>query len=191
MEADSKPLRVEDGTDLLILLLYSPGSSGCFGEPVEGITRLQKLVFLLQMAPDLPRLIDEAEAYSYDPYKLGPYSRTLGRDLEELEAARLVESERLDYWLTDDSDGSFGEPGAREPEGRRRVESYRFRLSENLGMKVGESLWKSLGNKERRELERFKKFFNALSLRQLLIFTYDRYPEYTSESTIREQLGMA
>jgi len=120
------------------------------------------------------------------------YSEQLRSDLEELESAGIVVTKRLDYWLPDDGDG-VPEKGAdfdtptRET---KRVESYRFSLSPDLDQKIGKELWGNLAPKDREELVAFKAFFNSLSLSQLLIFTYEKYPEFTEASTIKKQLDL-
>lgn len=188
----SQPLRVENSMDLLLALLYAPGKSGTQGEPIEGITRLQKLLFLLQQDVGPKRLVKEGEAYRYKPYKMGPYSDQLRNDLEELQSAGIVVTKRLDYWLPDDGDGVPDEGADFDAPTRetKRVESYRFSLSPDFGQQIAKDLWDSLAPKEREELAAFKAFFNSLSLRQLLIFTYEKYPKFTEASTIKKQLGL-
>lgn len=195
----SEPLGIENSMDLLVVLLYAPGRRQKVAEPIEGITRLQKLMFLLQQGIGPGELVQDAEAYHFDPYKMGPYAPQIIRDLEELQSAGIVSSQRLEYLLPDDSDVRTTEPSECEPPTpwepptprKKRVESVRYRLTQDLGMQVGEELWQSLSARQRDELARFKSFFNSLSLRQLLIFTYERFPDYTTESTIKEQLGLA
>jgi hypothetical protein len=189
----SEPLGIENAMDLLIALLYAPGRRQTVAEPIEGITRLQKLMFLLQQGVGPKRLVQDAQAYGFRPYKMGPYTPQIVTDLEELQAAGIVASERLDYLLPDDSDVGTIESSEWEAQRPRtkRVESYRYSLTEGIGMEVGEELWQSLAPRQREELARFKSFFNSLSLRQLLIFTYERFPDFTTESTIKEQLGLA
>jgi hypothetical protein len=182
------PIKLETATDLLIVLLYAPGKTGQPCEAIDGITRLQKLMFLLQQNVGPKQLIADAVEYGYEPYKMGPYARGLQRDLNDLQAAGIVEAERLDYWLPDDGDvapSSGSEMSIRE----KRVESYRFSLS-GLGREIGRDIWNAMSDKHRHELSCFKQFFNGLTLRQLLIFTYERFPTYTSESTIKSQLGL-
>ena len=189
----TSPLTVESSTDLLITLLYAPGSTGKELEPIEGITRLQKLMFLLQQQGSPKRLVDEAMAYGYRPYKMGPYAPQLNRDLEDLKSAGIITTERLTYWLPDDGDGApdVGPDFEAPLRDTKRVESYRFSLSDDLGNRIGKELWNSLATQDREALAAFKSFFNALSLRQLLIFTYQKFPQYASESTIKGQLGLA
>ncbi len=190
-DCQPQPLRVENAMDLLLTLLYAPGKSGTDAEPIEGITRLQKLMFLLQQDNGPKQLVEEAETYRYKPFKMGPYSEQLRSHLEELESAGIVVTERLHYWLPDDGDGVPDEGDFDTPIRKtKRVESYRFSLSPEPGQKIGKDLWGSLTAKEREELAAFKVFFNSLSLRQLLIFTYEKYPEFTEASTIKKQLGL-
>lgn len=185
-------LTVEDGMDVVVVLLYAPGRSGQANEPIDGITRLQKLIFLLQEGIGPKDLLKEVRRYGYEPYKLGPYSCELQKDVEELRSAGILRGERLDYWLADDSD----KPGDVDPQidvpsaRRKRIESTRFVLARDLGCRVGQELWEALSGQERVELAKFKAFFNSLSLRQLLIFTYERFPRFTTESEIREELGL-
>lgn len=186
------PLGIENSMDLLIALLYSPGKRQAQAEPIDGITRLQKLMFLLQQGVGPKQLVVDAEAYGFRPYKMGPYAPQIVRDLEELKAAGIVASTRLEYMLPDDTDegtASLADPDELI-ERTRRVESYRYFLTDDLGKQVGDELWRSLTPTQRDDLVRFKSFFNSLSLRQLLIFTYERFPDYTTESTIKGQLGL-
>jgi uncharacterized protein YwgA len=186
-------LPLENGTDLLILLLYTPGHTKKEGEPIEGITRLQKLMFLLRQGLGPGKMVDLAKMYGYKPYKMGPYSDELGRDLEELIAAGIIRGERLEYWIRDDADEMIDiDPDVDMPTRRKRkVESIRYSLTPDLGMQIGGDLWGTLGLGERRELGKFKAFFNGLSLRQLLIFAYERFPEFATESVIKSQLGLS
>jgi uncharacterized protein YwgA len=186
-------LPLENGTDLLILLLFTPGHTGKEGEPIEGITRLQKLMFLLRQGLGPGKMVDLAKMYGYKPYKMGPYSDELARDLEELIAAGIIRGDRLEYWIRDDSDEMLdADPDVDMPaRKKKKVESIRYSLTQELGIQIGSDLWKTLDSAERRELKKFKTFFNALSLRQLLIFAYERFPEFTTESVIKSQLGLS
>ena len=180
-KTESKPA-LEDATDLVIAVLYAKGKSGKFNEPIDGITRLQKLVFLLQNGYGPKELVSEAKRYGYEPYKMGPFAEGLQNDLNDLLAAGIVLTRRLEYWLPDDTDASpRGTFGMRTK--TKQVESMRYYLSE-LGEEIGKDLWAQLDSGYRSELVEFKTFFNALTLRQLLIFTYEKFPKFTSESII-------
>lgn len=187
----SEPLRVENSLDLLIVLLYAPGRSGREGEPIQGITRLQKLVFLLKQSQGPQFLVESAKELLYKPYKMGPFSEQVYRDLDVLTSLGLVKTRKLEYSITDDvdkdpsADDSQIEVSAEE----RIVESSQYELTEH-GLLAGRDLFNELKPKDREGLVQFKTFFNSISLRQLLIFVYQKYPRFTTESTIRGKLGL-
>ena len=184
-----QPLATENTMDLLILLLYAAGKSGQTNEPVEGVTRVQKLFFLLQQkeyAPD--ELAEVARKYEFEPYKMGPFTGQLQTELDELQSAGIVRMERLKYWLRDDSDPQDG--AAEAGSLQRRVESCRFSLTVDWGEQIAKDLWAGLTPGQRQGLSKFKSFFNSLSLRQLLIFVYEKFPKYAVKSTIKDQLGL-
>lgn len=180
---------VEDGTDLLILLLYAPGKSGRIAEPVAGTTRLQKLFFLLREGEGPSDLVKEAQDLLFEAHKMGPYSMQLRNVVADLQAAGIIEVDHLDYILPDDvPDDDDGGEGRLDR--TRKVTSSRYRLSDDLGRMVGAGLWAGLDESVGHALSEFKDFFNSISLRQLLIFTYEKFPKYTTRSTIKEQLGI-
>ena len=185
-QSNETPIPVENGTDLLIALLYAPGKTSSEGEPITGATRLQKLFFLLREGEGPKRLVEQARAMGFQPYKMGPFSTELRDTVTELEAADILKTERLLYVIPDDRDISNDDP---DDAGPAEVSSIRYGLTDSFGLRVGKALWASLAEDQQRDLSAFKRFFNGLSLRQLLIFTYEKYPQYTTHSTIRDQLG--
>lgn len=186
VDGNPEPLKVENSLDLLLVLLYTPGSSGTPGEAISGITRLQKLVFLLKQGEGPKAIVQSAQEFLYKPFKMGPFSADLYRDLDVLKSLGYVRTRKLEFLITDDDD-----PDADEESGTssRVVESTQFELSER-GLEVGKDLFEGLKNRDRDGLMEFKKFFNSIPLRQLLIFVYQKYPSFTTESTIRGKLGL-
>lgn len=184
----AEPFRVEETLDLLLVLLFAPGSNGEEHEPIEGITRLQKLVFLLNRGKGPASLVEIAKKYEYEAYKMGPYTDTLRDDLDTLISLGLVGTERLRYLISDDVDDPY-DPYDSQEKKRKRIESQKFSLTDN-GIEAGSELWDSLSSTDKDALEKFKGFFCSLSLRQLLIFVYDQFPKFTVKSEIKRQLGM-
>ena len=186
-QSNETPIPVENGTDLLIALLYAPGKTAHEGEPITGATRLQKLFFLLREGEGPKRLVEQAQEMGFQPYKMGPFSTALRDTVTELEAADILKTERLSYVIPDDRDAAssddLGDVRSQE------MSSVRYVLTDSFGLRVGRALWASLDKDQQQDLTAFKRFFNGLSLRQLLIFTYEKYPQYTTHSTIRGQLG--
>ena len=191
-EDDNHQLPIENSLDLLILLLYSPGVLSEFNEAIEGITRLQKLVFLLQQGKGPQELVEHAMQHQFKAYKMGPYSEKLRDEIEELRSAGLVKTERLTYWITDDADDEPTEELDRltiltDHNKPKKIESRKYVLTD-IGKEIGNELWNSLTEKQMKAIVKFKRFFGGLSLRQLLILVYENYPEYAKESEIRESL---
>lgn len=182
---------------------------------VPGITRLQKLLFLLEREYGL-RPTDDAE---FEAYLLGPYSRKLYDDLQYLENLGLLESDRPRTGDQDVEEMDFGFLASRPqgeqltPSGEELVERERFYLdayddsatAERVGAVEGD-----LGPERRYRLsEKGKEHLNARlggpddaqvlqaaadlkrrfrSLDDIIRYVYTRYPEYTTESEIREKI---
>ncbi|MDP8238934.1 MAG: hypothetical protein P9X24_07580 [Candidatus Hatepunaea meridiana] len=196
MQTNSNTLNVENPMDLLLVLLYAPqDESSGESQPIEGITRLQKLMFLLQKGKGPKSIVKQARQLDYKSYKMGPFSNQLRTDIEELKSAGLIRTVQLQYVISDDGieydnelkDASVYDLDNPRP---RHIQSERFSLS-NFGREVAEDMWKGLKSSDKKELREFKEFFNSITLRQLLIFVYENYPDYTDRSEIKKQLGLS
>ena len=189
------PLAVENSLDLILVLLYAPGADGQPGEPINGITRLQKLVFLLNQGEGPETIVAAAKEFQYQAFKMGPFTKQLYQDLDVLTSLGLVHRSKLEYLIIDDRDSNNNDLDSDELSdvelrgGKRVVKSTSYRLTPK-GLEVGSDLFAGLKRRDREGLEKFKKFFNSIPLRQLLIFVYQRYPDFTTESEIREQFGL-
>jgi len=188
VDNQNESLQLENSMDLLLVLLYSPGEE-TVAEPIDGITRLQKLYFLLKKGEGPETLVQLARDYSFKPYKMGPFSEDILHDIDELIAADMIQTEKLTYHLTDDNDFNYEErSNYEEYTDEQKIVSKRFKLTEK-GEKIGKELWDKLEKEQQQSLIEFKSFFNSLSLRQLLVFVYDNFPEYTEESVIKDRLN--
>lgn len=134
-------------------------------EPVEGITRFMKLVFLAQRE-GLNR-----ELYEYGPNQYGPYSKELYDDLDKLVASGFIErvsaktgdgNEKQVYRLT--------QKGEKALKGARREND----LSEL--MEVTESI---------------KSRYNSMGLWDLLEYVYGEYPDMAEDSVLDISPGKA
>jgi len=185
----SQTFKVEHSPDLLLVLLFAPGPKKKECEPIEGITRLQKLIFLLNQGKGPNSLVKIAKEYEYKAHKMGPYTDSLREDIDALISFGLVGTERLRYLISDDKDDpdyDVDDPDYKQEEKCKRVESQKFFLTKN-GKEAGKELWHSLSSKDRDALKEFKAFFCSLTLRQLLIFVYDQFPKFTVKSEIKKQ----
>ena len=74
----------------LILLVLGVDIKGDLREGINGITRLQKFLYLLEQEE---KLKPDANGFEFVAYKAGPYSAKLYDDLEFLENLGLITSE--------------------------------------------------------------------------------------------------
>lgn len=187
----------------LLLLLIGSDFDGSTNASISGMTRLQKLLFLLEREA----LIKPANGgFEFEPYKAGPYSPKLYDDLELLENLGLIRSEAVAGLMTEATDptpgsGTWTEAvdlnhvtfeelmgGFEELEGGSRAidsfEERRFALTDK-GRERVETL---LRNGDLRGvtdgIRRVKSQFSRYSLRDLLRYVYKKYPEMTTEPEI-------
>lgn len=129
-------------------------------QQVEGITRMQKLVFLAER-----ELIDlgENEFYDFEPYDYGPFSKELYADLESL-----VE------------DGYVDEQEVRTPGGKTKQV---YNLTEK-GNALFNHLREDDGNLPIGSVENLKKEHNGTPLLQLIKHVYMKYPDMAINSKL-------
>ena len=170
--------------DLLLMLLYSKGSTGNFNEPVRGVTRLMKLLFLIN------EQIKNPEKFNFEPYKMGPYSSDVysaisffntfpssGDPIIKIEksADSAPDSDSVKFIMEALDDESSLEDGFGN--------NAKFYLTER-GEKLARLVWTQANSDQQRIVESIKTKFAALPLRELLRYVYDSFPSMTTKSTI-------
>jgi hypothetical protein len=173
--------RAIETDDVIVLLLGAPGGSDPVGH-LDGVTRLEKLVFLLERETPVRSWVTETADFRSD--KFGPFSAKIYKAVETLSAydlledsARVSDSEE-DRWeainvLGDDLEDPYT--------------TRTFQLTER-GLRYYAALIKLLPPDAEDILLRFKERFATLPLRQLVRYVYERYPEFTDKSEIRDQI---
>jgi uncharacterized protein YwgA len=176
----AKPVLETD--DVIVLLLGAAAGDDRLEGRLDGITRLEKLVFLLEKEGGLdPWLRETAEFRSHN---FGPFSAKVYSGVETLAAAGLLE-ESSDFAPTQEDTWESAEilgNDAAAPYSERR-----FRLTDR-GRRYFESLVNELPNSVMRMIESIKERFAGLSLRQLVRYVYHNYEEYTDKSLIRKEV---
>jgi uncharacterized protein len=166
------------GPDLVLLLLRAPGTDPSTRDRVNGITRLEKLLFLADQESELPGKIDEA--LQFKAYNYGPYSKQVYEAVDLLEEANLLSEEKaIEGKTLDAMEGAYVDVD--DVEGVER----RFFLTDE-GRAVADLL-ASQHPEMSRLLANIKRKFGRLPLRQLIEYVYRRYPKYAEESLIRDQ----
>jgi len=170
-----------------MLLLAAPGPRGQEAEPIQGTTRLQKLLFLLEHEAGLKA--NAGPDFAFSAYKFGPVSKDLYDDLEKLENLGFLEADSIaepseteidEYGLA--FDDLMGEE---EQESKSAFEERRFRLTEH-GLR-----WLRDHSADGDVVDRIRKVkgkYGALSLQDLLKHVYTRYPDMTTASEIRARV---
>lgn len=169
-----------DSTDLILLLLWAPTHSSRLRNQLQGITRLEKLLFLLDQEESVATSVNDP--FVFEPYDLGPYSRQVYEAVEVLEAAGLLREELVFSGRAMDALESRIS-GIDEPEGSER----RFYLTED-GVGVAELLSKSAPLALLQSLSAVKDRFGAVSLQSLIHYVYTNYPAFAERSKIRREV---
>ena len=79
-----------DALDLVLLLLAAPGAR--LLNELDGITRLEKLLYLAERETDVTSKVNEP--FKFEPYDYGPYSKDVYEAIEILERMRLINETR-------------------------------------------------------------------------------------------------
>ena len=184
--------------DLILLLL---GDADKKSERLGGITRLQKLIYLLGKEGGLK---PDGEGFEFEAYKAGPYSPRVYDDLEFLENLGLLKSEVTDVATDSEAaeieeidqlefDDLFEEKRGNESGDTSgpmpdAYEERQFELTE-----AGLAKFKSLRDDERFQpaidaVRKIKSRFGNYSLDDLLYYVYSKYPDMTTESEIKDRV---
>jgi hypothetical protein len=182
----TEPIEIDDA----IVLLLGAESPGLESGEIRGVTRLEKLVFLLERETSSKEWL--AEDAKFEAYNFGPFSQRIYQAVDTLAAARMIDDstssapDDIDTWEEREgiglSAGALGRTNVRDPYTTRD-----FRLTER-GWRYYEALLKSLSPHAIQELRDFKSKFAALPLRQLVRYVYLRYDEFTTKSIIRDDI---
>lgn len=165
--------------DVVVLLLGAPGADA---GRIEGITRLEKLVFLFEHESALSGMMTESG--DYRPYHYGPFSEKVYQAVSVLAAAGLV-TERSTSTETD-SDSREASEVIGEGSGDKYA-SRDFSLTDD-GWSYYRSLIGDLPPEAEELLAALKAQFGSIPLRRLLRYVYQQYPEFTTESVIRDDV---
>jgi hypothetical protein len=183
--AESQPPavpRVLETDDAIILLLGAAGATDRDQGRIEGITRLEKLLFLLEQETDADQWLTEDAAFSSNNF--GPFSAKAYQEIETLTTADLVEDSAIlsesaeDTWETENIIGEV----TPDPYATRNL------TLTAKGKRYYEALLKELPPEAEEVISQLKRRFGSMPLRRLIRYVYERYPEYTDKSIIRDQI---
>ncbi|GAA5230108.1 hypothetical protein [Arthrobacter cryoconiti] len=178
------PIEIDDA----IVLLLGTATHGATSGEIRGITRLEKLIFLLERETSSKDWLQQDAGF--EAYNFGPFSQKIYQAVDTLAAAQLIEDssslapDTMDSWEEREVIGpNSGSPGD-------RINPYTtrdFHLTER-GWRYFNALKQELTPEAMVELQNFKRQFAFLPLRQLIRYVYSRYEEFTTKSLIRDEV---
>jgi hypothetical protein len=182
MSAQAPGTQLLETDDAIILLLGAPGATERDRGRIEGITRLEKLLFLMEMETEATSWLKEKADFSADNF--GPFSSKAYQEIETLtsyglitDSATLSESAE-DSW---ESEHIIGETPS-EPYATRN-----FALTEK-GERYYRKLLEMLPPEAEAVVSELKRRFGSIPLRRLIRYVYQRYPAFTENSIIRDEI---
>lgn len=166
--------------DLILLLLAAPTRWHQASDRINGITRLEKLLFLIDHeCTDQPPL---AESFQFIPYHYGPYSKDIYEAVELLEEVGLL-SEQREFT---DSELDRAEELLYSDMTTEISYERQFVLTDD-GKCVAEYL--SANHPElQRQIHEIKDRYAGLTLQNLIFHVYTHYPDYAENSIIRDKV---
>lgn len=179
--------KIDNRKDVLLLLLFSPGRDGEEGEPIEGRTRLMKLLYLLHRDLEVEKKLGIERPYSFEAYHYGPFSKDLYNDLEFLENVGLVESitkglaspveQNEEERVRDDV--SIGNP---DEDSEQLFVEERFKLTEKGKEFVRDDLLPHVPESIMSSIIELKRDIAPRPLTSILRYVYSKYPD-SAENT--------
>lgn len=157
---------IDRRTDAVFILFHYAGS-------VRGVTRVQKLLFLVEQETEFFQEYESEIAFNFAPYKMGPFSQGVYKELQfmlHMDALETVEMEDA--------------PG---PTLSGELSNKEFRIT-SKGRKIASQLAELLEPKYQQEVQTIVEEHNNQPLRELLRYVHTEYPGYTEESEIADEI---
>lgn len=158
---------IDRRTDVVFILFY-------FAESIRGVTKLQKLLFLIEQETGFFEEYEEEVAFDFAPYKMGPFSDEVYSEIEFLLQLSAIESTPMKQ------SGGLNQSHS-------RLSNKEFCIT-SKGEKIASQLVDVLEPEYEEELQELVEEYNTMDLNELLRYVYTEYPEYTTESEIKDEV---
>lgn len=181
-----------NGADYLLLLLYLDNKS-----PILGAIRLEKMMFLFnnEIAPRLKETgLDSDKLPEFIAYNFGPFSKDVYEQVELfkgigfLQVINLKAKEELieaDDWEEGPFSKELDYTGFQLNEEKRY---YKYQMLDLGADYVSKKICPELTAEQLAMLLQFKKKITSLSPKQILRYVYTKYPDFTSNSLIKNEV---
>jgi uncharacterized protein YwgA len=168
--------------DLIVMLLGAPTKSPGLVNKVSGITRLEKLIFILDEETDVGQMLTDSPEFV--PHNFGPFSQKVYQAIDILASANLVtDSAQID--VSNDESWETGNFIDDEPD--QQYTSREISLTER-GRRYYNALETEFGSNVVSTVSAVKDRFGNLPLTQLVRYVYQRHPEQIEKSIIRNKI---
>jgi len=169
--------------DAVVLLLGAPSKQPQLTDRLQGVTRLEKMIFLMEHETSLSdRLTEKPEFIAYN---FGPFSAKVYQAVDTLAAADLITDSAASTPSEAEAWESFAAIDDAAPDDPYATRD--FQLTPR-GRRYYDALVRQLPPEAVQELSQLKARFGSLPLRQLVRYVYERYPAYTERSLIRDEI---
>ena len=160
--------KIDREADLAFLLFHLAGD-------VDGMTRLQKLLFLIEKESEFNDIHEEI-SFDFESHHYGPFSELVYDEVRFLLSLGALETVEPDYEMenyeTNHDDDLSGK---------------RFRLTEK-GEKICSQLGKILDDEVEKSMKDVVEEYSEMTNDDLLEYVYTQYPEYTDKSKIKDEV---
>ena len=168
-------------SDVILLLIELAGRDSQEAW-FRGITRLEKIIFILMSEHNLTAWIQEDKP-TFIPYKLGPYAREVYAAIDFLSSYGLIE----DSFAGTSSSVDSMEVIMNIDTGSMPYEERRFRLTDD-GRRAAQSLRQNSNSELLDTMQNCYNQFGRIPLITLLRHVYTKYPAYTGKSVIKDDI---
>jgi DNA-binding PadR family transcriptional regulator len=156
--------QIDRRTDVVFILFHH-------AESIRGITKLQKLLFLIEEETEFFEEYGDEIAFEFGAHKMGPFSEHVYEELRFLQQLNAIETEPME--------GEDDDPDA--------LTNKVFTITPK-GEKIAAELASQLDEEYNEELAELVAEYNPMELTELLRRVYNEYPDYTTESEIKDEL---
>jgi hypothetical protein len=184
---------IKNKEELLIALLYA-------GElrpaKIEGITRLEKLLFILKMEKGILKDVSHENTFNFFPFRMGPWTNEVYDEIDFLESLGLLSKNKEKKDTPSDTasiDELFTNTLLDKYQNSENIPNEKgteiFSLTVE-GEEKAKKIWEKLADEEKKNIQEIKLKFNKMDLKKFLRYVYAKYPEYATESEIKDSLGL-
>lgn len=160
---------IDRRTDVVFILFHEM-------ESIRGVTKIQKLLFLIEQETEFFTEYKDDIAFNFAPYKMGPFSEAVYEEIHFLLQLGAIEATPMNddpLAGVDDNDLSNKE----------------FSITPK-GKKIASQLVDILEPEFQAEITELVETYGDLSLRELLEVVYSSYPGFAIKSEIKDELQL-